>query len=278
MSSFLYYLPAVATQAALPQAIKERGLTYASETSRPQTRECHRGPDGHAGFVVTAGESEQLGYYPDKQTWRRIPGTDPAAGAWLGWKSDAKPAPEDLLRKTPLDGHAVTLADERSWLAPIARAWLDDDEPTFRVALPQRSVLKDDGSWDVGSVLPRYERLWSVAQAFWDRWNGAVDSAAEGAGEEAENVQAILTFDGLHEAAITALQANYRIGPAECDSLGILTELHCVSILQALIDWPAIQKWLKKKAASETPASSSSPAGPAATLAATGPASPTSGP
>lgn len=278
MSSFLYFLPAVATQAALPQAIKERGLTYAFEAARPAARECHRGPDGNNGFVLAAGENAQLGYYPERQIWRRVPGSGEPP-AWLGFSRDAKPTPADLLRKAPLDAHAVTLADEQIYLAPIARAWLDDDEPTFRVNLPQRSILRDDGSWTVGGVLPRYEKLWSVAEAFWDRWNGATAEAAEAAaveGDEGENVvTASFDFDGLHEAAVLCLQANYRLGPAECDALGLLTEQHCVTVLQALIDWPTILQWLKKKAERDTSLSS---AGPAASLAATDPASPTSGP
>ena len=58
---------------------------------------------------------------------------------------------------------------------------------------------------------------------------------------------ATFDFDGLHDAALTALSTNYRIGKAEVNALGLFDDSSATAILSALVDWPTVLKWKEKK-------------------------------
>jgi hypothetical protein len=90
-------------------------------------------------------------------------------------------------------------------------------------------------------------------------------------------LQVALDFDGLHEAAIQALQQNYRLGPAEADLLGLLTGEIAREILEALIDLPTRVAWFKKKQSAAADGGSNTAAGSPAGTPATVPPAPTSG-
>ena len=112
------------------------------------------------------------------------------------------------------------------------------------VALPQRSVLGDNGRWAEGGVLPRFAALWQLAE----RFQKARDAAIAGAERSADGtLLASFDFQGVHEAAIAALAENYQIGPTEADLLGLLTFDISREILEAVIDLPTWIDWFKKK-------------------------------
>ena len=54
-------------------------------------------------------------------------------------------------------------------------------------------------------------------------------------------------FADVNDAALLALATNYRVGKAEVVLLGLFDDRATVEILKALIDWPTISAWLKKK-------------------------------
>jgi len=275
MSGLLYYLPGEDPQRPLAvtlQRVGELGLGYAFER-RPTPSGVHRdGPDGGRGVIVADGSRVQkIGYYPDRQRWRRMP----AQKAWVGLYHDAMPLPEDLARAELLGGRRLTLADGRDWIIPLARAWNDSLESAgWYHALPRQNDLDDAGRWVAGDVLPRYQRLWTVATGWWDAKHAAIAAAvAEGTGDRGqgtgeETVRAEFDFDdfgGLNDAAAYVLGMNYRVGRAEIALLGLLDTSTASRILDAAVDWDVFMGWIEKKtAAGSPPADSSTAAGPPA--------------
>lgn len=245
----LYYLP-LGYQDVKPGALIEAGLRHAFDPRHREhatSRGVTRGPAGPGGSIIVdaaAVPTEHFGYWPDRQKWRVIPGSK----AWVGFYPDMPPMPETLARAVMLQGHPVTLCDGNVWHAPIARGHVEEDgELRYTQRLPARSVLGDDGKWGAGEALPQYAHLWPIATAWFDsRMRPEIEEAdadADGA------VRVKFDFDGGHEAAIAALGANYRLGPAECDLLGLLSARETVAILDALIDWQTWLAWAQKKVA-----------------------------
>lgn len=233
MSGFLYYLPGKET----PKLDDARavGLAYAFE-GEFKFRGCHSGPDGTIG-AVCAVTTEGLGYYPDRQTWRQIPGSP----VWLGYVKDAPPPPEDLARTEQLSGHRVKLGDGKAWLCPVARGVADNgDWVGHYLALPAKVTLSDSGEWTIGEVEERYRELWSLALSFWDVFSGSV---------KGDDSPVSFDFAGSLDAAVTCLQANYRIGRTEAAALGLFDHqaVKAGLVLQALVDWPSWDLLLKKR-------------------------------
>ena len=283
MAGFLYYLPGY-TDAGLEE-IKTVKLGYAFGR-RCTCLPVVKGPDGLAGVVV-ADESrlgeQRIGYYPEVQTWRRVPQAatplatplnpplvrgeagvkvasgDPAGpglkvapgdlGPWVGFYSECPPMPDDLARERMLEGHRVTLGDENDWLIPIARGCQNDEsELVFYQALPTGVGVDDQGNWIADGVLPKYAVLWQIAMLYWTAFRAASDGDWEDMGDELA-----VQFD-LAEAAdkaLTVLAANYHLGKIEVAVLGLFNDVAISSILQALVDWPGVQQWLKKKRMSQ---------------------------
>lgn len=264
MPGLLYYLPE-RDRAIKLEELRTAGLGYAFERA-PTCCGVQGGPDGSPGVVVADPQSvpeSQIGHYPDRQTWRKMP----ASPNWVAYYTADRPASADLQRDQVLPGHWIRLADGQEWLAPIARgAGEEDDRLVWYQNLPEATSIDGEGNWTRTGVLPRYERLWEIATRWWDARSGATisDDAQQ------QNIRATFDFDGLNDAALAALAANYRVGKAEVALLGLFDD-HCTAqILDALIDWPTIETWLKKKLPSML-ATSSTDAGPPAAHAVTDP-------
>lgn len=239
MSGFQYWVPSVATTVKLDE-LHGRGLAYALE-DRVTKRGAEHGPDGARGITVCHGgnESGQLGYWPERQTWKRIPGSD----CWCGMYTDNRPKPADLARAEQITGEWLLLEDGHRWLAPKARRWVEmDDRLLWDYNLPRRMALNEDGIWQLAGIKPRYERLWTLAMAYEQAATEALMAADDG-----EVVR--FTFEDIDTLAISALQVNYRLGPVELDLLGIYDDSTRQSIIDVLLDNKTWQAWVKKKAA-----------------------------
>jgi len=192
--------------------------------------ETQRGPDGLAGTVFAPKlgteptvPTQFLGYYPERQTWRSAPG----GLHYVGTVNVSPPAPEALLRRDALQGHAVEMAEGRLWHVPIARGWTEqENEVRWYINLPRRSRLNAEGQWEAGDVVERYARLFKIACDFWDSALGCDQSGR-------------FEFGDAHAAAVEVLATNYLLGPVEADMLGILSDASVRKVLEALIDWPA---------------------------------------
>jgi len=276
MSGFLYYLPGRQPGPSASE-VQVAGLSYALD-GPISTVNVRGGPDGGDGTLVALASAvppERLRFQADAQTWRKQSNQDHAL--WVGLHKDPAliPDPQSLARPKQLAGHEVLLGDERPWLVPVARGWIEEDgDLRWYQALPQRSVLSDDGRWQAGGVVARFAPLWDLAV----RYEEARRLAFLGVeASEDQNVQVAFDFDGIHQAAVEALQFNYRIGPAEADLLGLLTWDISREILEAVIDVPTRIDWFKKKQSGARAAGSNTADGPPAATPAIDPPAPTSG-
>lgn len=111
----LYYLPSKRHREALLELLHKAGLSYAFDTGRPPTaRECNRGPDGGEGVVIAdvVVPAHKIVYFPEKQTWRQVPGIDELR-PWAGFYSEERPTPAELAKPEMLQGHWVP--QQRPW-------------------------------------------------------------------------------------------------------------------------------------------------------------------
>jgi len=282
---FLYFVPGAASLSR--ESLASLGLAYLLDKGGPFTQRgvSGAGPSGGSGAICAVVGSDLSGHVKvdlAAQTWRKIPGSE----VWVGHYKDRLPRPEQLARCEQLAGHMLELADSGRWIVPIARGWAEYGEGEaaelrWRVCLPQRLDLAPDGTWTYAGVMPRYATLWELAE----RWLNSRSSD-------------VRPFSGQEEidGAVSALQANYCLGRVEAGLLGMFTSELAVRVLDALIDWPTMHEFLKKKGIAEVlsnlrsgpspntsesatpttpPAGSSSTAGPAAETAPTAPRSPT---
>lgn len=279
MSHFLYFL-ADRTSKPSAEELAALGLAYAFDAA-VECREAHRGPDGHAGVVLSASD-RGLGFFPDRQTWRRMdrgtegqrdgenPPVSPSLSPsiYLGYSPAALPTPDELARPEPISGHWLKLDDGHHWLAPCARRWEEfEDRLLWDYNFPRR-LSYQAGRWAPGEVKPRYARLWELAVAYETAAQAALDEAPE----EASGVS--FRFDEIDELAIGALQINYRVGPHELDVLGIYDVAARQQIIRALLDTPTWEQWLKKKLAAAARGGASSSSGPAPPSTAAAPVTP----
>ena len=197
----------------------------------PRFKKCNlgaSGPGGHVGMLATYG-GEEIGYYPDKQIWRKR-----GPGVWVGmWRELPRPTLAELATDAQLPGHEVVLRDGQRWVAPMAREW-DDSAESSRVRVPAAFDLDDDGRWVRGEVEERYRRLWEIASK---RWDSIGDEAA-----------ALLVTDAT-DMAVECLAVNYRIGRVEAALLGLFDDQGraAIEVLDAAVDLPTIRRWMQKK-------------------------------
>jgi hypothetical protein len=196
------------------------------------------GPAGGRGIIVAFRRddrpdipSEQVMYWPDKQTWIDC-GT-----FWLGY--DALPKPEHLERARMLRGNDVTLGDGGKWIIPCTE-WL-----------PTRGEYRA-GHW-TRARQAKYDAQYADAQTVF-QWVTA---------EKSE-----LAFDVLYDILTRTIALNYHIGPHELSALGAMAEDNIHSAAVSMLDmeqWREIQKaWAdskKEEGPADTPATSDSAPG-----------------
>jgi hypothetical protein len=238
MAGFLYYVqqPGILTL----DDINNLGLRYAFDAA-PSCATVE-GPDGKRGIMfadVARPSAPGISYSAKTQAWRKIP-QSPAAQVWVGHLINDPPTPSILQRREMLPGHKVTLADGRDWMIPTARHFVEENgEVGWNVSLPQQVELDDDGVFIVGNVQAKYRKLWSISEEFAARMGNEINAAG------GNDVQ--FDLQQYFKDAITAIQTNYHVGPAELAMLGALS-VECVSnVMLALIDWFTFLELLEKK-------------------------------
>ncbi len=206
-----------------------------------------KGPDNGRGCVFGQSEKGTIGYKAETQTWRQMPGLQ----VWFGFTTDDRPSPGDLQRKDALRGHAVALLDGNDWTVPIARGLLSDDGGetiTPYIALPGCSEYNAQGEWVPSGVVPKYTRLWELAEAW-------VDAQTAIANDEKPSPPDGVSFEfvGVHEIAVEVLACNYHVSAAEVGALGLLGEHAAYEILLALTDIPTLMAWDEQKKTEAVP-------------------------
>ena len=224
MPQFVYFIE---NETVGSQALYEScGLAYALRGAA-SVRNAANGPGGQPGVVV-ARDANQLGYFPDKQTWRAI-GERSGRKVWLGYATDQLPLPDDLRTSHALRGHSVKLFDDREWVVPVAIQFVDG-EPL--PGLPAALEVDERGELRRGAVKECYARLWEIATQHWDN-----------RGERGYSVQ------DATKLAVEVLQVNYRISLHEAATLRLFesTGEVALSVLEAAIDMPTVLAWASKK-------------------------------
>lgn len=248
MPGFIYYIPQSMTQGRQPnpQMMRDVGLGYALDGKQFAHREVLKGPDGTKGAVIAGPgtDSHEVGYYPDKQTWRRIPGKH---DVWVGYYTDDPPKPRDLARARQLDGHYVRIPDDGGeWLIPRA----------VRIGagcvLPRVSDLDEDGNWSQSKVREKYRDLWDLAM----KWQDALTEYYAALEVKAEHPTIRCDSTDEHETATVCLQTNYHIGRVEAVMLELIGTDSIPEIIYALLDVRTMlddQKKTTVEQSSETP-------------------------
>jgi hypothetical protein len=237
---FLYYLP----NSAKPDAAAK--LAYAFEGA-PIQQSVANGPDQAGAGTILADftlPGVLIGYYPERQIWKKIPGME----AWLGTLKDvpSQKGPEQFARTKKLRGELVALGDGNLWQIPTARAWTESDGSIrWYTALPQARKLDEAGKWTAGDVLAKYASVWDYASKWFDLRMGVTADAAG---------TLDLDFQGENEACVAALAVNYRLSDFEVSELDLLNSDVVGDVLDALIDYSTLMAWSKKKiAAADSP-------------------------
>lgn len=235
MAGFLYFLPNFTT---LPgDRLAQVGLAHALAPGFAAAP-ISAGPDGSPGLVLAdPANVDSVGYHPADQAWQQAPGQS----WWLGTVNGAEPTPADLARETLAESRVIELADGRQWLVPVARRF--DEPKQWTGPIPYAPVLPfvyahGPSGWEATRVLPRFAALWELACDWSAARLGSLDE------RQRKRFQLV---DGQIDAALLCLAVNYRLGPAEVTHLGLLTEQHCVQILDVLIDHERFQALNKKK-------------------------------
>jgi hypothetical protein len=245
---FLYYING-GNAAFGPREAAALGLGYALADPGVAVRQVVGGPDGGNGVIAAAAGVQEVGYFPDRQTWRRLCTEDSVAGTvWVGLAPLRRPGPADLARVDRLSGHWIELLDGHPWLVPIARGWSEEDgELRWYHNVPMVADLDDAGRWTRRKVSERYAAFWDLV-CRWDEARGQAAAVAAGT-LDSGSVTVSFEFDDLLDAAVQVLAQNYRLGRTEAALLGLLSDAAAVAVLNAAADMPTRRAWHEKKSA-----------------------------
>ena len=235
----LYFIETTAKSAPSIQNIEAHGLGYAFN-GKPTSRGVASGPSGQAGYILCDNvfcKTSQPEYNKATQVWRKIP----KSTAWIGIVTGSTITPDQLERPELRPSHSVELLDGHKWNCPIAMKWDDagSEFPRPLNALPTKPDLDDDGNWTLTGIQSQYQQLWKTACEFYNAKMGATLTEDER--------RAAFEFGNIMDSAIVSLSTNYRINKIESVVLGILDIQKSARVLDALIDWPTMQSWMKKK-------------------------------
>lgn len=246
MPGFLYFLPNADGISSEQLAKSPIGYAFTHKESFAKTVVAN-GPSNTPGLVVCATSrvsASKCKYLPKEQVWFH----NKAENYWVGKYADDSIHSSDLERPEMLAGNLIELLDGGHWLAPTARRWANVDQAqgyeVCEVVLPR--ILEWDGSdgYFYGRVIDKHAKLWAICQAVFNtRCDG--ETAEEYVSSEQE--REAMKGSGPVFAAIHALQANYFIGPAECNMLGLFDETSPSRILSILCDWDNYLKVREKK-------------------------------
>lgn len=185
------------------------------------------GPDNtNTGAIVLPfsdgdeSKNPPLGYLPDRQTWKPIPGSE----CWLGWFNDSPPQAVDLARSFPLPypGPEITLGDGKRWAVPSC--------------FDQKHVMVPtaDGDW-TESASPRWPELYALAAPLMDQLESAMHAESEEIPFALDNAAASSFLSRL-------LCLNYRLTAGLIGALGLLDRDLLPRLLAAATDYTRLMK------------------------------------
>ena len=211
MSGFLYFKSGD-QRPVTKDGIAALGLAYAF-TGSIGTRPCNLGPSKKPGLVFADDkrhEGKTLGFYPDQQTWRKMPTVEGRPELWVGYWNDAKPTPADLVRADARPGEAlILLGDGNQWLVPTLTEF-DPETKTGECELPCLLDFDEDGALHKTTPTGKWAALWDLVHPVAVKLCFPGDGAAEPSDAE------------VQQAAFALLAANYVVSMVELATLGAL--------------------------------------------------------
>lgn len=169
-------------------------------------------PAGCPGFMLyQKDDSHVVKKYSKTGHWLKQPGQS----YYVGIEPGVACNPEQLERTEMLGGIPWNLGDGQQWIVPVVRIWL---EGRSMDKFPKYMKLGEDGRWTQGEVLDKYVYLSNITRSYWEKAYEAINEAIEN-GKDSYDVG----IDDPIGLAVTVLQANYRIGPAEASLLRLFT-------------------------------------------------------
>ena len=199
-------------------------------------------PQGQQGILIGGRgiDSKQLYYKPDEQNWQRSLNEKYHIGLYV----NEKPGPADLTRKEQIDGYEILLSDGNKWMIPLARAF------PAGTSLPQSLIMGSDGKL-TAELMPKFLAFSKKAEKLWNDFL-KIFGLEEGKPE--------MTIEQAWDMTVEALNFNYHISTDEINILKLIDSKNIWEICKAVIDYPAIEEYLKKNSAEKQPSDSGSAA------------------
>lgn len=239
MAGFLYFR-AGDTRPITRDLIAKYGLGYAFTgglTNRPTSSTSPSGTPGLVFADASRQEGQDVGYHPDRQTWRKLPPVEGRPELWVGYWNDAKPGPVDAARPKQLRGVPVTLADGHDWEIPIVRSF-DGAEQGWKSELPSAWVCDESGGLLPGTM-PKaaYAHLWDLTTPIAD----AMLSIAAGEADEMPEAAAV------GRAVVALLATNYTLSAAEIELLEIISTDEAHGVVLVATRYDTLLNWMAQK-------------------------------
>ena len=232
MTAFLYFAPGHTKPVTL-DCVRALGLGYAFTESPASSDVSGRTPTGGQGWLFTSAKTV-LAHREEKQTWRKIPGSD----CWAGYWNDSVPWPGGLAKSEQIDGVPVNLGDGNKWLIPRLRMFAGEDG--FQTALPMIADLNDAGEWVAAETTADCESLNKIGDRLYE---AMVISLAS----EDESIRPLITSEAL-DITCELLAANYHVSKIEVAMLRLLTtDDTLMEAARAAMDWETAMDWAQKK-------------------------------
>lgn len=221
MSGFLYFVPGPNVPTAQSIASRFAHHQEADLPGRPTTT----GPGGEAGHIFTLTSPKmrggcgpkRLGWYEDgTQVWKPIPGSD----LWIGTVTADPPTPQDLARRSALEGMLVELNDGNKWCVPMVKRWPDG---AIGACIETAYSLTTDGRIAFEKPTAAYDRLWARITKLWK----AIPK---------DSPERNMTDEEGFLLCCDVLGLNYRLGPAEVAALNLITTRNMTDIFCVMCD------------------------------------------
>lgn len=256
MNGFLYFIPGIGGQVQFDR-MKDLGLAYAFTEGDWIQRQVTAGPVANDPAAEQPGvligrkaawkdAMERFGYFTNRQTWT---GSGTKGGFLVGVDNNSKPGPSDLVRNSDIvDGYWLHLNDGNKWHCPTARKF-DAKSGVFHCNLPAKLAWSDelDRMAPVG-IERRYEALWNLAARYFEAASTAVRGVDENDHAGMSSGQCVrFEFPEADKLAMMAMQTNYRVWIPEIELLDLWCEQTRGRVLDALLDNPTWQTFIKKK-------------------------------
>lgn len=272
MSAPVYFIQGASQSRDCPQGNPSRdllasvGLSHTLADVKAGEWSCFdmtaKGPDGQVGMILAAqtvgGEVPRLlGYYPDRQQWRKC-----GERLWLGFDPEDLPTPDELKRRQQVAGYDLELGDGQTWTVPVVRRIGGGTN------LPASLGWNEKGEW-ASEILPAYRSLWDefglVASGFF-RPASAQECRYYGAARD-EFGNREWSLPEVIDLAARLLAVNYRVDRYLTSALGLFQSTNWESVLFSAIDGPAVRDVLaemqKKSASSAAHVNGNAQPGPA---------------